>query len=252
MKHHKITVEIRYLNPYLPPRCRKYRYEEKKEEIKLPIRMIASDEAPIAFKLSDYSHIQDHKTEIRCHKGKLYMQMRHFDIICCQGDERYRDVYPEELCFAPYLREQDTREECIAKCKEQAMRYIIIDGVCWRVCGEPRYVVNTFGLGHNHGGTGLFVHDFYNDNIASNNYFSALDGKKAVEHANNVAARRGDTEDVGCFKEMIEVLMPECVKIKPQKEHGSGCEVINALNSIAENSSSALEAGLLTILYCKP
>ena len=92
----------------------------------------------------------------------------------------------------------------------------------WTVTGEPRYVVNTFGLGHNHGGTGLFVEEYYNQNIAASNYFSALDGDKAVAYANKVAERRGDTNDVGKFEKMIEVLIPEAVTIRPEVEHGEG------------------------------
>ena len=38
--------------------------------------------------------------------------------------------------------------------------YMFFQNKIWEECGEPRYVVNTFGLGHNHGGTGMFIEYF--------------------------------------------------------------------------------------------
>ena len=247
MEKYKFTCKIKYYHPYLPPRCRKYRYEEKEEEITLSVKSVASDEAPIAFKLSDYGHVSEKLTEIRCFKKKLYKKYRRYI-----DGEWVVDVEAPMLnsMIHPYFSwncEERTREYCVAGCKKEAERYIVIDGVIWERCGEPRYCVNTFGLGHNHGGTGLFVEEHYNINISNRNYFSAFDGKKAVEYANQVAARRGDTNDVGRFEEMIEVLMPECVKVKPIRQHGKGSKFINALNTITENSDSAAEAGLAAI-----
>jgi len=58
----------------------------------------------------------------------------------------------------------------------------------------------------------------------------------------------GDTESVGNYKnEMIEVLLPECVKANPQKDHGKGEPFLNLLDNISQNSNSALEAELLTM-----
>ena len=134
------------------------------------------------------------------------------------------------------------------KYREEAKRYLLIDGAVWGESGEPRYVVNTFGLGHNHGGTGLFVDEYYNPNIAASNYFSALDGDKAVAYANKVAERRGDTNDVGKFEKMIEVLIPEAVTIRPEAEHGEGDPFINKINAITEAAPDSTTAGLLAIM----
>lgn len=85
----------------------------------------------------------------------------------------------------------------------------------------------------------------YNPNIRNDNYFAALDGKKAVEYANSVAAGRGDTNDVGRFKELIIVHMPELVKVKPKKQHGEGNKFLNDVEDIINGSGDALTAGLL-------
>ena len=56
MEHVKIVCKIDYYEPYLPPRCRKLRYEHKEEDIKVSVPSVTSQEAPVAFRLSDYHH----------------------------------------------------------------------------------------------------------------------------------------------------------------------------------------------------
>jgi len=256
MKKYDVNTVIDYYFSYIPHRCRKPRYEKRAEEVKIPVRMITADEAPVAFKLSDFSHQTDHQTEIRCYAGKLYKHIYKFDYTSVFGEERHSEIPEDEYGYLlkchlwfTYACEDRTRDYMLNRIKENAKKYLIIDGQMWEQCGEPRYVVNTFGLGHNHGGTGLFVEEYYNENIPSRNYFSALDGQKAVDYANYVAVRRGDTNDVGKFEQMIEVLMPECVKIKPSKEHGDGDPTINSLNAMAEASNSAAEAGMMALCF---
>ena len=96
----------------------------------------------------------------------------------------------------------------------------------------------------------MFVDYGYNPNISRDCYFSALDGEAAVIYANKVAAGRGDTKDVGKFKPLIKVYMPELVKVKPKSQHGKGNEFINDLEDIISNSGSAFEAGLLCMAMC--
>ena len=127
--------------------------------------------------------------------------------------------------------------------------YILVDGELYGITSEPRYVINTFGLGHNHGGTGMFCEYHYNPNIGKSNYFSALEGEQAVAYANKVAAGRGDTKDVGKFEPFIIVHMPEIVRVKPNKQHHNGNEFINTMNKIIDNSGSSFEAGLLCMAF---
>ena len=247
MRYYPVFCNIDYFVPYIPPRCRKTRYEHKRETIRVSVRSVSSSDAPVAFRLSDYSHVSNKTTEVRHYAGKLYIKRRGY-----RDGSWYVDIPPSDLHFGPdvsYLTEERTRDACVSSCKDAARHYLLIDGVVWELTGEPRYVVNTFGLGHNHGGTGLFVDCWYNDNIPNSNYFSAIDGPRAVAYANEVAERRGDTNDVGRFHEMIEVVLPQCVKIKPMKEHGTGCPIINAFNDIANSSSSASEAGILALAF---
>lgn len=258
MKEIRVKFNVMYYMPYIPKRCRKTRYAEVTEDITFKVKSITSDEAPIAFVLSDYHYYVTEETPIiRCYKKKLYKQYKVQGRFLNGHDDNDSKRYPQgidwlvERCIHPYLThdcEQRNKNYVVNTYKAEISRYILIDNEIWERCGEPRYEICTFGLGHNHGGTGLFVEMYYNPNISKDFYFSALDGDKAVAKANEVAQRRGDTEDVGTFKKMIEVVMPEMVKCKPMKEHGKGDKFINTLNTITENATSVGEAGMLCML----
>ena len=249
---HIVIVNERYYCAYIPSaRSQKYAFDEVQGDIKVAIPSVSSQEAPVAFILSDYSHRKDKQTELRLYGGKLWKQYTDWDR---SGEEavRVKDFGPDYLKrllhpSLPYGHSR-SREFCVKKYREEAERYMLIDGTIWERAGEPRYVVNTFGLGHNHGGTGLFVEEYYNSNIANTNYFSALDGDAAVAYANKVAERRGDTNDVGKFEKMIEVLIPEAVTIRPLQEHGEGDPFINKINAITEAAPDSTTAGLLAIM----
>ena len=132
--------------------------------------------------------------------------------------------------------------------RKETRGYLLVDGELYKVTTEPRYEIITFGLGHNHGGTGMFCEYHYNPNICKDNYFPATEGEAAVAYANRIAAGRGDTKDVGKFKPFIIVHMPELVKVKPNKQDGNGNKFLNDIESIIQNSSSKTEAGLMCML----
>ena len=105
----------------------------------------------------------------------------------------------------------DDSDEQVARLKSKADEYVILNGVIWHRTGEPYYYTNTFGFGHNHGGTGLFIGTHRGEPTEG---FSALEREKAIEYGRAVASNRGDTEsvdDIGKYGN-IEVLMPEMVK----------------------------------------
>jgi hypothetical protein len=249
-KHTIIIKNVSYYCAYIPSaRSQKFSFDEVRGEIKVSIPSVSSEEAPIAFRLSDYSHTEKGKTEIRWYDGKLYSRCVMDDFVSRGGKESVKPEYMAENCrpSLPYGHNR-SREICVKRYRSYYQDYILVDGYVWRRCGEPRYVVNTFGLGHNHGGTGLFVEEYYNQNIPASNYFSALDGDAAVAYANKVAERRGDTESMGRFEKMIEVLIPEAVTIRPETEHGEGDAFINKINRIAEAAPDSTTAGLLALM----
>ena len=251
----KYEFTISYFKPYVPPRCRKPRYEETEETISLRVRCVTRDEVRTAFRLADYGHTERHQHEIILFRGQLYIRAwRHLTREeRNEGRKGYAPLEADSFTdynFCPHdlhALGDETRENVIRNLRAKAKRYLLLDGYVWERCGEPRFVIMTFGLGHNHGGSGLFVEESYNPNIHRDRYFSALERDKAVAEFNRIAAARGDTNDIGRYdnKKLIEVLIPQYVKLDPGKEHGKGNSFINALDCITRCADNVAEAGLL-------
>lgn len=268
----KFNIDFWYKEKYLPTkRHRKLRERYVKNSVDVEIKELTESEFPIAFIVHDQGWQYDEEckeaewkmidTEIRIYNGELWKAVRYSEWVS-RGvgwmpisyiKNRLQDYAPywkggEEFTEASIIKDNN-----ISKCKENIFRkaegYIIYDGKVWKTCEEPMYVINTFGLGHNHGGTGFFIEYFYNENISRNNYFNALEREQAIAYGKKVAANRGDTDSIDGMGEhdIIEVLMPEMVKRNPGKEHGDGDPFINSMEDIISGSGSAMEAGLLCI-----
>lgn len=126
--------------------------------------------------------------------------------------------------------ESDNRKDIIKQIKDIAKNMISIDGVICEPSGEPRYVVMTFGLGNNHGGTSLSQDTYYNGNISKKCYFNANQYEEALASAIKTANGRGDNESIERIKSEINkivVLIPEAVKLNPNKDHGNGSQFLN-------------------------
>ena len=161
-----------------------------------------------------------------------------------------------EFCFPDQVLLTDksvilqTNEENVRKeIRRNAKRVILFGGHIWVEAPEPMYNITTFGLGHNHGGTGFFIDHHYNDNIPAKNYFNALQREEAMKRYIEVATNRGDTESVERekFEKNIEVLRPEVIKRMPAKEHGDGDPFLNKCEGIIEACGDPLSAGLLVM-----
>lgn len=114
----------------------------------------------------------------------------------------------------------DNREVIVARARQIAQGLRIYNGKMYRIAGEPYYCCMTFGLGNNHGGTGLFIHSSTNLTKRERFEFSALEYDKAFQYTKTVATNRKDTESfpiqTNCGNK-IRVLIHEAVKFQ-------GCE----------------------------
>ncbi len=268
-------IKFTYSEGYLPtPRCRKLRYRDAAGETSAEVTLLTEPDkdAPIAFRFPEWRLTQamgkDYwgekkervKKEIRLFNGKLY-ERDHMGNHFCQGQgwydldefarhfQNFQRRYSYELGKCP-----DTLEEYQEAIRFHAESVILMRhgeneiGV-WIECGEPRYVYNTFGLGHNHGGTGLFIEQHYNSNIPNTHYYNALERDRAIEAAIDAAVRRGDDQSVTGIRscEEIEVLIPDAVQVRPMRDHGEGDLFQNLLNELTAGADSAFEAGLLVL-----
>lgn len=254
----KIKLTFEYEEQYLPtPRCRKLRTRIVEGTATATIKEITEDKAPIACIVHDGfdfycepgpdGHFPKKVYPLRYHKNTLYKRIERRNWINNGEGFATLDDLAQHLGRTKRLNSYDERRDFASKRKEQirdCRDYLIIDGEVWRKCGEPMYLVMTFGLGHNHGGTSGFIEYHYNPNVSKNNYFNAKDYAKAKAYGKDVALRRGDTEYVDRIlkEEYIDVKIPEAFKANPQKEHGDGDPFLNSLEDIINGSASQGEA----------
>lgn len=249
----KIKTWIKYEESYLPPRCRKLRYRECEEYVDINLAETTMENMKLAFEDNSYSG----KGKIYFFRNKLWTKAKITDICAPSDEDRYVSPldaliywWEHSSCFFSCEwrdGEHPDKKHMVAVARKETRDFLLVDGELYKVTSEPRYEIVTFGLGHNHGGTGMFCSYDYNPNICKDSYFSALQGEQAVAYANNVAAGRGDTNDVGKFEPFIVVHMPELVKVKPNKQHGNGNDFINTMENIIKNSDSQVEAGIMCI-----
>lgn len=277
-----LKIDFTYEEKYLrTSRCRKPLARTREGIYELAIKELAKAECPIAAVVHDMKSVYEGATTTadfegngeykmfaepyRVHNGKFYKFCRASygaAISTAQTELKYviADIKSDLYRYSLYEKENlfsdksvyisDNLSEIVDNMQARANKYISLDGELWKECGEPRYVVNTFGLGHNHGGTAMFIEEFYNSNISSKNYFNAVDRDKAITYAKETAIARGDTDSVKRIGQMenIEVLIPEFFKVDPEKEHGEGNAFFNLLEDMVTSSNNATEAGILVTL----
>jgi hypothetical protein len=244
----KITVRFRYWNHnVIPPRCRKPRTVEHEGVTEIEIPEVTGDEAPVAFRVPEISR---DATEIRWWNNELWQPYRPWSHQ--QEDSRPGSKYfPAEQRAESYLvpYSADGLDETLPYITEWFGRFLIVDGVVWKQAGEPRYVVMTFGLGHNHSFTSLSTDSHYNGNIHRSRYYRADSFDDAKAEAIRVALERGDTDSVPMIEHEppIEILIPEAVRCQPEQEAGDGDPFLNQLYGVTSTSQSVGEAGALVI-----
>jgi len=244
----EVTVKYEYVEGYLPTkRHRKLRYRDAEGETVVTVKEVPKEEAPVAFVVTG---LLDGEKEYRLWNEKLWTPVMWASRVCGK-----KGLYPlEEFLksiqyYNPY-KFHKTKEEAIAEKEGYASSHLIIEGIVYEQASEPRYVINTFGLGHNHGGTSLFVTDYYNSNIGKNRYFNALEREKAIAEGKRIAQRRGDTKSVDGIGKYcnIKVCIPEAVHCNPQVDHGNGDPFLNKLDAMTEAADSVGEAAALAML----
>lgn len=229
----KIETTIMYDRPYLPKGCRKYRYEEDvKETIVSNIREVSKSDLQLAMRAEGFHFYGTHRVvPLYAYKGKLYREAEIQPSI--EKEERmnalqwlihthkhYSTYYaktkrfdlPTKFYLAPDNHE--SRTDILKRLRRDLSRLLIVDGVLYEQSVVPMYRLVTFGWG----GCGTCLHlvryRYPQKAVVGMRgwYWSALDHEAAIAKANEVVARRGDTQDVGKFHKLVEVYMPEFVK----------------------------------------
>ena len=256
----KLAIDYEYSEDVVPKRCRIPRPERFSSRMQLTIPEVTAAEAPIALRqhgstwdekgerlpfVTDYRWWSNHLWKVcrfqRVSRGPWETQT---------AEQMSADPWP--YCKHTYksYRYGAHRREVRRDLMRFARSVLIIDGMRWERSSEPRFVITTHGLGHNHGGTSLWACDYYNSNIPNTHYFRADEAQRAVDSAVAIALGRGDDQSVEDIKEELhtfEVLLPEAIRLHPIKEHGQGDPFLNKLDAITANAPDTFVAGLLVM-----
>ena len=234
----KVAIPYEYTEEAIPPRCRKPRPVRMKDTMTVTIHELRGDETPVAIVQRDPLHVGNRPEEIIYRWWRKRLWTRGYP----SGRESHPRLgpagtwpYPE-----PYLAKSRVRSSI----RRFQQTTALIDGEVWRVADEPRYVLMTFGLGCNHGGTSLMVDNHYNSNIHRERYYRIDQREAAIAETARVALERGDDQSVPVEPHAdFDILIPEAVRLCPRKEHGTGDPFINKVEALTTVKNRTL-AGL--------
>lgn len=226
----QLTVKYTYVENIIPPRCRnprRARFDDGLEVVNL--REILREAAPVA--IISASNSSEPPIEYRWFDGQLWTSC---SVYGCSRQARtsggtdYDYAAPgTELSLVTdsvsmsrhdlgiFVSVSEGKVAIAEYLHGWAKTLILIDGQVYRPAGEPRYVVMTFGLSNNHGGTAVLCTDISNTNIKAQSYFSVLQFEQAKDYALRIATARGDTTKFSADPGYtFEVLIPEAVRIR--------------------------------------
>ena len=203
MKKMAIGIVCRYTEQYRPSKRHKTPREremitvvdisvKQPTEEEFPVAMIVSDYASVYEGARSYREIMERKDskyqiisdEIRFYQGRFYKARRISHGAAVSTEFAPIEEAVEDIRYIgknnKYIPETDSPfvdgtsivlgndlAERSAEIRDEADSYLFFQDKIWEECGEPRYEIVTFGLGHNHGGTAMFIKYEYNHNIAA-------------------------------------------------------------------------------------
>jgi hypothetical protein len=227
------------------------------------IKEISNNDAPVAIEVCNKGGMElirgmgsfKAKDYYRYWKNCLFLPLRLNYFLSINGKKnraaKVKDIYYHKMSFQ-YNEETILKE--IKHFHEYLNDFVVIDGILHGKVEEPRWVVMTFGLGHNHGlgwGTSMEVEHDYNSNISRDRYFRIDQEKEANMLGRKIAEQRGDTKAFKHFDKRLyphfNVYIPEALKVNPKKQHGKGDSFLNALDKMTMYSPSVAAAGAMAM-----
>lgn len=224
----------------IPRGCRKPRDMTRRGELTVEVAEVTPEQAPVAFRV--LTGITDRAwKDLHWLGGKLWE--RHLPWAYQTEDSIAGSHHFPSSVLGPHSH-YGSPEEAAERLAEWAAGYLIIDSVVYREAGEPRYYIQTFGLGGNHGGTGLFVDYDFRSDVQMCRYFTAAQFEQARAAAIAVALDRGDTRDAERYvtsEPEIELLLPEAQTLVIPNTYGvtveyTECVTLEVVGSSEEDA----------------
>ena len=200
----KISTWIKYEDPYLPPRCRKPRYEEIEEFVDITLREAHKKDMVLAYEDKSF----EGKGKIYLYKGRMWAKAK---LSSLAKQPEYKGKIKTALDWLTYwnrigsayfyheFEEDKSRAAMVKKAKKNMRKYLLVDGVLYEKTVKPEYFILTFGVSGD--GTGLFVR--YPARRDCGYHFPADKGAEAVAKAKEIALRRRDFACAKTFKPYI-------------------------------------------------
>ena len=201
----KIVTWIKYQVPYLPPRCRKPRYEDMFEYVDITLKEAHKKDMVLAYEDKSF----EGKGKIYRYKGKLWAKVK---LTHLAKEEQYKGKIKTALDWLTYwnrtgsvyfyyeYEEDKSRAAMVKKAKKDMSKFLLVDGVLYEKTVKPEYYIQTFGCG-NGDGTGLFVS--YPARRDCGWHFPADKGAEAVAKAKELAIGRRDFACAKTFRPYI-------------------------------------------------
>ena len=233
----RVSFPYTFTENVIPKGCRKPRLVRFEDTLDVEIQEVAEWEAPVA--IIEYDSFETGPLLFRWFNNTLWTDSSTFR----RKDGKYTSLQECFRCDA-----WRTQDEVTAQLNACAENVILIDQQIFRCAGEPRYVVMTFGLGCNHGGTALMTDHSYNSNIGKSRYYRIDQRAEAIVEAERVAIARGDTRDVPIDPHSnFEIFLSESIQLDPNAEHGDGDTFMNDMEDSIQRVKNPLLSGLLGI-----
>nr|CAH7227213.1 conserved hypothetical protein [Vibrio chagasii] len=251
--HTTLNVPFVYAAKIIKPRCRNPVLVFIRDSVEIKIKSLTEAQAPIAFKIGntqirwDGQNLWDFDYEKTATDSERVVKIEEvientnnpsgykwsmkgasapfknfwfptpLDARGCQLDDE-NVLTKADVEYREWI--SDEREQVADYAKKIASSLRTLNGNMYAITDEPRYSIDTFGLGNNHGGTGLFIQQHQPINSDGSNIFNASQYNIAKKVASSIASNRGDTESLPmkttCGK-IIEVLIPNAIRLPENK-----------------------------------
>lgn len=226
---HRITVQIQYQEHYLPtPRHRIHRCRTITDRCTVSIPRVSAGAAPVAIRhTSPFPSLAVHNDygtkrllEYRWYKRRLYVRCKLSRFHSIHQPHRNRWAVPRDIHWPQAHSILDSPKAAISAARRFYSPFILIDDALYEAIGEPRFVLMTFGLGHNHGlgwGTSLSVDHDFNPNIRRARYWRVDEERLANEAGRAIATERGDSKALPHFDKRLydrfEILISDALRL---------------------------------------
>lgn len=218
----KIETTIKFYEVYIPPRCRKTRYKEITKVVSRTIKETTFDSLKLAF-IDLTTNVEYYLYNGKIYKREIFNPNFAFDETITNSIDNLKAwrkngsaYYASQKTFdCEDYKNYESEKDLLKKLKKEFNSYLIVDNELY--VEEPRkpiFNIMTFGLGHNHGGTSIFV-DYtkrpkFLKKSRPNYYFYISEWEKAKDRAIEVALNRGDTNYIEYLsRPLIDIKIPE-------------------------------------------